>query len=121
MLLLPALLLQVLAALTPVVRKLGPNASPAALKALPLASAAVWLFYAGYMAHIMFSTTAPGLPVYQTPPEAITEVFNESVDFFYVNIGLAAAGLSPLPDVPSPPVSEAVRSVLKIFISVIRM
>ena len=58
----------------------------------------------------MLSTAAPGAPAYATPPEVLSEVLHESVNFFYVNIGLAAAGLSPLPDVPSPPVSEAVRA-----------
>lgn len=100
--------LKVLAALTPLVRKLGPNSDPQILKTLPIGAAAAWLFYAGYIAHIMFSTDAPGLPVYQTPPEALQEVFNESVNFFYVNIGLSQLGLTPLPDVPCPPVSEAV-------------
>lgn len=39
--------LQILAALAPLVRKLGPAADPASLKKLPVAAAAVWLFYAG--------------------------------------------------------------------------
>lgn len=39
--------LQILAALAPLVKKLGPAADPSNLKRLPLASAAVWLFYAG--------------------------------------------------------------------------
>lgn len=36
---------QLLCALPPQVRKLGPKADPAVLKTLPLASGAMWLFY----------------------------------------------------------------------------
>ena len=35
---------------------------------------------------------APGMPAYATPPEQIQEVFNESINFFYVNIFLAQVG-----------------------------
>lgn len=71
------------------VRKLGPNANPAALKTLPLASGAMWAFYAGYLAYVMLSTTAPGLPVWQTPPETLITVLHESANYFYINIFLA--------------------------------
>ncbi|GIL83829.1 hypothetical protein Vretimale_10594 [Volvox reticuliferus] len=100
--------LKMLGTLTPVIRRLGPAADLSALKKLPLASAAVWAFYVGYSAHIMLGSSAPGVPVYATPPEVLTEVFYESLNFFYVNIGLSALGISPVPSVPCPPVSEAV-------------
>jgi hypothetical protein len=45
----------------------------------------------------MFSNTAPGLPAYAQPPEVLQEVLNESLNFFYVNIGLAQLGLNPVP------------------------
>lgn len=56
------------------VRKLGANASPAALKALPLASGAMWAFYGSYLAYVMFSTAAPGLPVWQVGDVAMPGV-----------------------------------------------
>ncbi|KAG2496686.1 hypothetical protein HYH03_005104 [Edaphochlamys debaryana] len=99
--------LKLLGALTPLIRRLGPNADPSNLRRLPLAAAAVWAFYAGYTAYIMLSTAAPGSPAINTPPEVLMEVFHESLNFFYINIGLAAAGLSPVPSIAEPPVSEA--------------
>ncbi|GLC52361.1 hypothetical protein PLESTB_000620900 [Pleodorina starrii] len=100
--------LKLLAALTPLVRRLGPAADPSTLKRLPLQSAAVWAFYLGYTAYIMLGSSAPGAPAYATPPEVLSEVLYESFNFFYVNIALSAAGLpTPVPCVPCPPVSEA--------------
>ena len=40
-------MLQALKLLTPLVRKLGPNASPGKLKELPVKGALMWAFYAG--------------------------------------------------------------------------
>lgn len=31
----------------------------------------------------------PGVPAWQTPPEELAAVLNESFNYFYVNIGLA--------------------------------
>ena len=76
----------------PQVRKLGPNANPAVLKRLPLASGAMWAFYGSYIAYVMLSTTAPGLPVWQTSPETLAAVFHESLNYFYINIGLSEVG-----------------------------
>uniref|UniRef100_A0A7S3VQV0 SnoaL-like domain-containing protein n=1 Tax=Dunaliella tertiolecta TaxID=3047 RepID=A0A7S3VQV0_DUNTE len=99
--------LGVLTAVAPLIRALGPKADPSNLKRLPIAAAAVWALYAGYNSYIMLGTSAPGLPAWQTPPEVLQEVFHESLNFFYVNIGLNAAGLSLIPDFPENPVSEA--------------
>mmetsp|Transcript_14205 Transcript_14205/g.30781 ORF Transcript_14205/g.30781 Transcript_14205/m.30781 type:complete len:484 (+) Transcript_14205:63-1514(+) len=99
--------LQLLAAVTPLVRKLGPDADPANIARLPLAAAGVWAFYALYFGYVMFSTTAPGLPVWQTPPETLQEVFYLSLNFFYINIGLNAVGVDMVPSIPSHPVYEA--------------
>lgn len=49
----------------------------------------MWAFYAGYLAYVMLSTTAPGLPVWQTPPETLITVLHESANYFYINIFLA--------------------------------
>lgn len=60
------------------------------------------------MSYIMFSSAAPGAPAYMTPPEVLQETLNESLNFFYVNIGLNNLGLTLVPSVAEPPVSEAV-------------
>ncbi len=99
--------LYLLSAMIPVIRKLGRNADPAMLKRLPIAAAGWWAFYALYSAYILFGSDAPGLPATQTPPETLLEVFNLSLNFFYVNIGLDAVGLTPVPSVASNPVYEA--------------
>ncbi|EFN53111.1 hypothetical protein CHLNCDRAFT_9491, partial [Chlorella variabilis] len=91
----------------PLVRKLGPNANPAVLKTLPLASGAMWAFYAGYLGYVMLSTAAPGVPAWQVSPEALQAVLHESYNYFYVNIGLAQLGLNPVPCIAEHPVSEA--------------
>lgn len=57
-----------------------------------------------YVGYVMLSTAAPGLPVWQTPPETWQTVLNESFNFFYVNIGLAQLGLNPVPCVAEHPV-----------------
>lgn len=62
---------------------------------------------AAYLWYILLSTSAPGLTALQQSPEALQNVLNESINFFYVNIGLHAIGISPLPSVASHPVSEA--------------
>jgi hypothetical protein len=74
------------------VRKLGPNANPAVLKSLPLASGAMYAFYAAYLGYVMLGTSAPGPPAWQTPPETLAAVLHESANYFYVNIGLAQVG-----------------------------
>ncbi len=52
------------------------------------------------MALIFGSSSLPGVPVWQTQPEVLQEVLLESLNFFYVNSGLNALGLSFIPDVP---------------------
>ncbi|GFR41781.1 hypothetical protein Agub_g2542, partial [Astrephomene gubernaculifera] len=101
--------LRLLAAVAPLVRRLGPAAAdPSRLgRSLPWEAAAWWAFYAGYTGYIMLGPWAPGAPVYATPPQVLSEVFHESLNFFYVNIALAVAHLNPVPCVPAPPVSEA--------------
>jgi hypothetical protein len=89
--------LNLLATMTPLIRKLGRNADPANLRRLPLASAAWWTFYAIYTAFILLGSDVPGEPALQTSPETITQVLNLSLNFFYVNIGLNAAGLTLVP------------------------
>lgn len=91
--------------LAPLVRKLGPNANPAKLKDVPINSLLIWAFYTGYMSFIFASSSLPGVPVWQTPPEVINEVLLSSINFFYVNSGLTALGLSFIPDIPVHPVT----------------
>ena len=57
---------------------------------------------AGYMSSVFASSSLPGVPVWQTPPEVLQEVLLESLDFFYIQSGLMALGISPI---PSPAVS----------------
>jgi len=45
-------LLQALKILTPLVRRLGPNANPGKLKELPVKGALMWAFFAGRNLHI---------------------------------------------------------------------
>ncbi|CAL5220468.1 g2491 [Coccomyxa viridis] len=97
--------------LTPLIRKLGPNANPGKLKELPVKGGLMWAFFAGYMGFVFFSTVLPGPAIWQTPPEVFKEVFYESVDwlaradFFYINNGLTALGISPIPSTTVHPVS----------------
>lgn len=94
--------LKAISFIAPVIRKLGPSADPANLPYFLM-----WGFYTSYIGYVMLSTAAPGLPVWQTTPEILQSVFNESLNFFYVNIALNAAGLSPVPCIAEHPVSEA--------------
>jgi hypothetical protein len=55
----------------------------------------------------MLGTGAPGPPVWATPPSVLTEVLNESLNFFYVNIGLNAVGIDLVPSIAEHPCSEA--------------
>lgn len=59
---------------------------------------------AAYMAYVMVGTSAPGLPAWQTSPEQLAPVLHESLNFFYVNVGLAQLGLNPVPSIPEHPV-----------------
>ncbi|MEW5301554.1 MAG: hypothetical protein WDW36_004407 [Sanguina aurantia] len=99
--------LQLLAAIAPVVRELGPASDPSTLKKLPIGAAALWAFYVGYISYIMLGTSAPGLPAYATPPDVLAEVLSESINLFWINSALSSQGLSFIPDVVNPPVSEA--------------
>lgn len=99
--------IKALALLAPLIRQLGPAANPANIKRLPLESALVWVFYAGYISYVMLSTSAPGAPAWATPPEVLQETLYESLNFFYVNIAMNSLGVSPVPSVACPPVSEA--------------
>ncbi|MEW5319124.1 MAG: hypothetical protein WDW38_010294 [Sanguina aurantia] len=100
--------LQLLAAIAPVVRELGPASDPSTLKKLPIGAAALWAFYVGYISYIMLGTSAPGLPAYATPPDVLAEVLSESINLFWINSALSSQGLSFIPDVVNPPVSGEV-------------
>ncbi|KAK9821483.1 hypothetical protein WJX74_000919 [Apatococcus lobatus] len=96
-----------LKALVPLVRKLGPRANPGVLKGVPLKAYAVWALYAGYITFILLSRAAPGGPAWETSFSTIQEIFNESLNFFYVNIAAGAVGLPSLPVPAVHPVNEA--------------
>eukprot|EP00803_Ostreobium_quekettii_P006077 evm.model.scf_1342EXC.1 EVM.evm.TU.scf_1342EXC.1 scf_1342EXC:1205-5897(+) len=101
--------LRVLTAITPIVKKLGPAASPEGLKKLPIASGAWFTFYSGYMYTLFFGSFAPGFPVWQTPPSTLLTVLHESINFFYLAMLLAWAGVPlPVPSIAEHPVSEAI-------------
>lgn len=53
--------------------------------------------HTAYVSLVMFSDLPPGAPATQTPPEVFQELFNMSLNFFYVNIALSGAGLSFIP------------------------
>lgn len=61
---------------------------------------------AAYLWHILGDSIAPGRAAWQQSAAALQSVLNESINLFYINIGLAAVNLSPLPSVASHPVSE---------------
>jgi len=99
--------LQGISVVAPLVRKLGPAADPSNLSSLPIAAAAMGGFWVAYISYVMVSTAAPGLPVWQTTPETLTSVINESYNFFYVNILLEKINLNPVPCIAEHPVGEA--------------
>ena len=51
----------------------------------------------GYISFIFASSSLPGVPVWETPPEVIKEILLDSLDFFFINSGLTALGLSAIP------------------------
>lgn len=57
---------------------------------------------------MLLSTDAPGVGLLYTSTDTLLELLHESLNFFYVNIALAAANLTPIPSIPEHPVSEAV-------------
>jgi hypothetical protein len=99
--------LQGIAAVAPLVRRLGPAADPAMLKRLPIAAAAMGGFWLTYLLVVLGSTVPPGNPAWQTSPEVLQTILNESFNFFYVNIGLTQLGINIVPCVAEHPVSEA--------------
>ena len=100
-------------------RSLSPPPSPPPSSEKPLGSlttnsALVWLFYVAYFSFVFFSRDLPGLPVFETPPEVLTEVIHESWTFYFFvplfNLVADAAALPAslrLPDLPEHPTSEA--------------
>lgn len=57
---------------------------------------------------MLLSADAPGVGLLYTTPATLLELLHESLNFFYVNIALAAANLTPIPSIAEHPVSEAV-------------
>lgn len=94
--------LKAISIVAPIIKKLGPAANPALLPSL-----ALWAFYAGYVSVVMLSPWPPGDPAWQTSMDTITTLMHESLNFFYINIGLDQLGMAPVPNVAEHPVSEA--------------
>ena len=84
------------------------SSSSSAFSALTPASAALWAGFAVYFLSIFGSSALPGVPVWQTPPAVLAAVWHESLNFFYVNNGLHALGVTLIPDTPEHPTSEAI-------------
>ena len=61
-----------------------------------------------YCWYIFFSKLAPGAPGYMPPPGTFSELFNESLNYFYINIFLNAVHLPGIP-------AHAVRSCLSAY------
>ena len=87
---------QALKLLTPLVRKLGPAANPGNLNKVSKVAVGLGLFYAAYLYVIMIAQWPPGPPGIATPPRVFVELFNESINFFYLNIFASWAGLPGL-------------------------
>ena len=97
-----------IALVAPLVRKLGPRADPAMLSKLPIAS---WLMFAGwgvYLIVVLLSRIPPGVPAWETSPQALDTILHESFNFFYVNFAMAKLGINFVPCISEHPVSEAV-------------
>ncbi len=75
-----------------------PLPTPTYLSTAPVIATVWFTFTAGLLIEI--NRFFPSAQVF-------AEVLHESFNFFYVNIGLAAAGLSPVPSIAENPVSEA--------------
>ncbi|KAI8473351.1 MAG: hypothetical protein J3K34DRAFT_519018 [Monoraphidium minutum] len=99
--------LKLLGTLTPLIRKLGPAADTANLGPA-INSAALWATYLTYSIGVLASGLPPGPPAWATPGPVLAEVFDESVNIFWINETLRNLNLSPIPVVPHHPVSEAV-------------
>jgi len=96
-----------IALIAPLVRRLGPAATPANLSRLPIAAGAMLIFWVSYLGYVLVSDGPPGLPAWQTSPEAILAITHESANFFYINIALAHFGLNVVPSIAEHPVDEA--------------
>lgn len=93
---------------TPAVKMLGENASPSNWKKLPIASGAMWLFYVAYMGYVILSTAAPGNAAWQTSPETLQTVLNESTNIFYIVPFLSWVGVPFAPHLVVNPVDESI-------------
>lgn len=55
------------------------------------------MLFAAYMWWLTASPLLPGPPIWQIQAADLKDVINESINFWYVNIGLEAAGLPYVP------------------------
>lgn len=94
--------------MTPAVKMLGENANPSNWKMLPIASGAMWLFYAAYLGYVILGTSAPGNPAWQTSPETLQTVLNESINIFFIVPFLNWVGVPFAPQLVAHPVDESI-------------
>eukprot|EP01025_Chloroclados_australasicus_P005986 TRINITY_DN11972_c0_g1_i2.p2 TRINITY_DN11972_c0_g1~~TRINITY_DN11972_c0_g1_i2.p2 ORF type:complete len:451 (+),score=53.54 TRINITY_DN11972_c0_g1_i2:91-1353(+) len=99
--------LNLLNAIAPVIRILSKRVDFRRLDMIPTKSYAVWFFYIGYISILIFSTIAPGYDTFHQPPEVFARLLHESLNFFYVNIGLNNIGITFVPSIAEHPADEA--------------
>lgn len=100
--------LRAIGLVTPLIRKLGPAASPDNLNKYPPAAIGMWGFYAVYVGLVLASSALPGNPAYAIDITTLKEVFHNSINFFYVNQILNWVGIHVIESIPEHPVGEAV-------------
>ncbi len=85
----------------------------------PFLAPFLWLFAVIYTYILLFSPPnqlVPGFPVWAIQPDTITEVLNESLNFFFVLPLLNTLGVDAMQSPMVPPVSEAIFNLAEAWI-----
>eukprot|EP01023_Acetabularia_acetabulum_P026752 TRINITY_DN2536_c1_g1_i1.p1 TRINITY_DN2536_c1_g1~~TRINITY_DN2536_c1_g1_i1.p1 ORF type:complete len:419 (-),score=63.31 TRINITY_DN2536_c1_g1_i1:164-1420(-) len=104
--------LKLLTFVAPIIREASKKVDFTKLDTLPTKSYAIWLFYVGYISIILLSTIVPGNDIFHTTPESLQRVLHESLNFWYVNIGLSNLGLTFVPSIAEHPMDEAIFNLI---------